>query len=74
MSPLRIFVFKYFCKLCIAASGPFNAHLKKRGVNVIYWVLNDPKDWDYALSKGAGGIITDNPSGLIEHLNKKKFK
>lgn len=74
LSPLGVFIFKYFCKYCIAVSKPFNAHLKKRGVKVLYWVLNQPKDWDYALQKGAGGIITDNPSGLIEHLNKKKIK
>jgi glycerophosphoryl diester phosphodiesterase len=60
-----------FVKFAIAVSGPLNAHLQKRGVFVFYWVLNYQDEWEYAIQKGANGIITDAPASLKEFLDNR---
>jgi hypothetical protein len=33
-------------------SGPLFSHLKKRGIIIIYWVLNEEEDFKYAIKQG----------------------
>ena len=34
-------------------------HLKRRGIQVTYWVINSKKDLDKAIKAGADCIMTD---------------
>eukprot|EP00455_Lapot_gusevi_P023417 TRINITY_DN2434_c0_g1_i4.p1 TRINITY_DN2434_c0_g1~~TRINITY_DN2434_c0_g1_i4.p1 ORF type:complete len:341 (-),score=92.44 TRINITY_DN2434_c0_g1_i4:90-1112(-) len=43
-------------------------HLQKRGVTVIYWVLNHPEDFHDAFELGADGVMTDYPTRLTRYL------
>lgn len=44
----------------------------KMGKKVIPWTANTPADWDYLISLGVDGIISDYPDQLIAHLKGKK--
>jgi len=57
-------------KALVWISKPLNSHLKKRGIKVFYWVLNDQEYWQYAIDLGADGVITDCPSELSSFLEK----
>ena len=47
-------------------------HLRKRGVPVIFWVINERKDFERSLSyKGCVGIMTDMPGSLSDYLKEK---
>lgn len=44
-------------------------HLEDRGIQVIFWVLNEDKDFEKAFSSGATGVMTDYPTSLRKYLN-----
>ncbi|XP_048188917.1 lysophospholipase D GDPD3 [Perognathus longimembris pacificus] len=44
-------------------------HLEERGVQVIFWCLNEESDFEAAFSLGATGIITDFPTALRRYLD-----
>lgn len=44
------------------------SHLRKRGVHVVLWVLNDPAGLRRAMQCGASGVMTDYPSMLRDFL------
>ena len=52
-------------------SKPLFRHLQKRGILVIWWVLNDPKDFKEALEKQVNGIMTDVPSVCKKYLDEE---
>jgi glycerophosphoryl diester phosphodiesterase len=43
------------------------------GARVIPWTANTAEEWDYLISCGVDGIITDDPAALIAHLKSKKL-
>jgi len=45
--------------------------LKRRGVRVIYWVLNYDEDFQEAFDLGADGVMTDRPAALRKYLDKR---
>lgn len=47
-------------------------HLKKRGISVYYWVLNEEEEFKHAIEIGVNGIITDYPTRLIDYLKNNK--
>ncbi|KAL4482886.1 hypothetical protein ABPG74_018912 [Tetrahymena malaccensis] len=50
-------------------------HLKKRGVLVLFWVINDIPTLNQALSyKGCAGVMTDLPSLLSQNINDSQKK
>ncbi|CAI2374041.1 unnamed protein product [Moneuplotes crassus] len=46
-------------------------HLRRRGIYVFYYSLNEVQDMDTATGKYVDGIITDSPSVLVDYANKK---
>ncbi|XP_014650042.1 PREDICTED: glycerophosphodiester phosphodiesterase domain-containing protein 3 isoform X2 [Ceratotherium simum simum] len=44
-------------------------HLERRGVQVIFWCLNEEADFEVAFRLGATGIITDYPTALRRYLD-----
>jgi len=52
-------------------SGPLFRHLQKRGIVVVWWVLNDPQDFKEALDKRVNGIMTDAPAVLRDYLDSR---
>ncbi|XP_076997446.1 lysophospholipase D GDPD3 isoform X2 [Tamandua tetradactyla] len=44
-------------------------HLKERGVQVIFWCVNEESDFDVAFRVGATGVITDYPTALRHYLD-----
>lgn len=40
------------------------------GAQVVPWTANTPEAWDCLVALGVDGIITDDPSGLLEHLGR----
>jgi glycerophosphoryl diester phosphodiesterase len=67
----KVHAFFGLMKLLNMASKPLFAHLKKRGILCIYWVLNETKDFEKAIELGANGIMTDRPTLLKEYLDTK---
>jgi len=47
------------------------AHLKQRGIRVLFWVLNTEREFDEAFALGADGIITDFPTRLSKYLQAR---
>ncbi|XP_071944080.1 lysophospholipase D GDPD1-like [Antedon mediterranea] len=47
------------------------SHLKKRGIEVYLWVLNEEDDWERALRLGVSGIMTDYPTQLKNFMETK---
>nr|XP_031288811.1 lysophospholipase D GDPD3 isoform X2 [Camelus dromedarius] len=44
-------------------------HLEQRGVQVIFWCLNEESDFKAAFDLGATGVITDYPTALRRYLD-----
>ncbi|KAK2097824.1 Lysophospholipase D gdpd3 [Saguinus oedipus] len=44
-------------------------HLEERGVQVVFWCLNDESDFEAAFSVGASGVMTDYPTALRHYLD-----
>lgn len=49
-------------------------NLHKAGIKVLPWTVNDPKDWDYLISIGVDGIISDYPKELSDYLKGKGLR
>jgi glycerophosphoryl diester phosphodiesterase len=43
----------------------------RAGVCVLPWTANRPRDWKRLIHAGVDGIITDDPAGLIRHLEER---
>ncbi len=48
--------------------------LRNVRVKTIPWTANEPQEWDYLVSIGVDGIITDFPKELIEYLKQKRHR
>ncbi|XP_036921261.1 lysophospholipase D GDPD3 [Sturnira hondurensis] len=46
-------------------------HLEQRGVQVIFWCLNEESDFEAAYNLGATGIMTDFPTALRRYLDNR---
>nr|XP_025709563.1 lysophospholipase D GDPD3-like isoform X1 [Callorhinus ursinus]XP_025709809.1 lysophospholipase D GDPD3-like isoform X1 [Callorhinus ursinus] len=46
-------------------------HLEQRGVQVIFWCLNEESDFEAAYGLGATGVITDYPTALRRYLDTR---
>ncbi|XP_039103726.1 lysophospholipase D GDPD3 isoform X1 [Hyaena hyaena] len=44
-------------------------HLQQRGVQVVFWCLNEESDFEVAYGLGAAGVITDYPTALRRYLD-----
>jgi glycerophosphoryl diester phosphodiesterase len=56
----------------VATSPALIQHLQARNIKVIFWVLNDEKEFEEALDKhGADSIMTDYPSRLGEFIRRR---
>lgn len=44
------------------------------GAKVIPWTANTPAEWEWLVSNGVDGIITDDPAALIAWLKDKKLR
>ncbi|XP_038619286.1 lysophospholipase D GDPD3 [Tachyglossus aculeatus] len=44
-------------------------HLEARGVQVVFWCLNEEADFKVALGLGASGVMTDYPTDLRRYLD-----
>lgn len=47
-------------------------HLKKRGIQVYLWVLNEEHEFDRAFQVGATGVMTDYPTRLNQYIQVNK--
>ncbi|KAM7147777.1 lysophospholipase D GDPD3 isoform 2-T2 [Molossus nigricans] len=47
-------------------------HLEQRGVQVVFWCLNEESDFELAYSLGATGVMTDYPTALRQYLDKRR--
>ncbi|KAL4836444.1 hypothetical protein H8958_020680 [Nasalis larvatus] len=46
-------------------------HLEERGVQVVFWCLNEESDFEAAFSVGATGVMTDYPTALRHYLDNR---
>ncbi|XP_012587371.1 PREDICTED: glycerophosphodiester phosphodiesterase domain-containing protein 3 isoform X3 [Condylura cristata] len=46
-------------------------HLEQRGVQVIFWCLNEESDFEVAFNLGASGVLTDYPTALRQYLDNR---
>ena len=46
-------------------------HMNRRGIPVVFWVLNCEEDWNKGISMGANGLMTDYPKRMKEFLVSK---
>uniref|UniRef100_A0A8C6QQX5 Lysophospholipase D GDPD3 n=1 Tax=Nannospalax galili TaxID=1026970 RepID=A0A8C6QQX5_NANGA len=44
-------------------------HLEQRGVQVLFWCLNEESDFEVAFNLGASGVMTDYPMALRHYLD-----
>ncbi|XP_004623205.2 lysophospholipase D GDPD3 [Octodon degus] len=44
-------------------------HLEERGVQVVFWCLNEESDFEAAFNLGATGVMTDYPTALRQYLD-----
>lgn len=44
------------------------------GLTVIAWTANDERVWQSLIAAGADGIITDDPAGLIDYLQRRGLR
>ncbi|XP_047694890.1 lysophospholipase D GDPD3 isoform X6 [Prionailurus viverrinus] len=44
-------------------------HLEQRGVQVVFWCLNEESDFEVAYGLGASGVMTDYPTALRHYLD-----
>ncbi|XP_055483666.1 LOW QUALITY PROTEIN: lysophospholipase D GDPD3 [Psammomys obesus] len=49
-------------------------HLQDRGVQVLFWCLNEESYFEEAFSLGANGVMTDYPTALRHYLDKQELK
>ncbi|XP_060029002.1 lysophospholipase D GDPD3 isoform X3 [Erinaceus europaeus] len=47
-------------------------HLEQRGVQVVFWCLNEESDFETAFSLGATGVMTDYPTALRHYLDRHR--
>ncbi|KAL6046432.1 hypothetical protein STEG23_021393 [Scotinomys teguina] len=47
-------------------------HLQDRGVQVLFWCLNEESDFEVAFNLGVSGVMTDFPTALRHYLDKKE--
>ncbi|XP_036135916.1 lysophospholipase D GDPD3 isoform X2 [Molossus molossus] len=47
-------------------------HLEQRGVQVVFWCLNEESDFELAYSLGATGVMTDYPTALRRYLDNRR--
>ncbi|XP_012619773.1 lysophospholipase D GDPD3 [Microcebus murinus] len=47
-------------------------HLEERGVQVVFWCLNEESDFEVAFSLGATGVMTDYPTALRRYLDNHR--
>lgn len=50
--------------------GLVSWHMNRRGIPVVFWVLNSNKDWELGIKMRANGLMTDFPSRLKQFLKK----
>ena len=48
--------------------------LRKIGIQTVPWTANTEEEWEHLIQLGVDGIITDDPQGLIQYLEKKKLR
>lgn len=48
-------------------------HLRRRGCVVIGWVLNDEEEWEETADWPIDGMMTDDPQGYHEFVEKRRF-
>ena len=53
------------------ASKGYVTELKKAGIIVIVWTVNEEQAWEKARSAGADKVLTDKPSAYAEWLGKQ---
>jgi len=46
-------------------------HLRQRGINTCFWVLQTEEEFDHAFALGAAGVMTDFPHRLHRYLEKR---
>ncbi|XP_006896682.1 PREDICTED: glycerophosphodiester phosphodiesterase domain-containing protein 3 [Elephantulus edwardii] len=46
-------------------------HLEARGIQVLFWCLNEESDFEVAFNLGATGVITDYPTALRRYLDSR---
>ncbi|XP_068919780.1 lysophospholipase D GDPD3 isoform X1 [Petaurus breviceps papuanus] len=44
-------------------------HLEERGIQVVFWCLNEESDFEVAYGLGATGVMTDYPTALRHYLD-----
>ncbi|XP_043828156.1 lysophospholipase D GDPD3 isoform X2 [Dromiciops gliroides] len=44
-------------------------HLEERGIQVVFWCLNEESDFEVAYKLGATGVMTDYPTALRHYLD-----
>ncbi|XP_051001212.1 lysophospholipase D GDPD3 [Acomys russatus] len=49
-------------------------YLQARGVQVLFWCLNEESDFEVAFSLGVDGVMTDFPTALRQYLDKQELK
>ncbi|XP_008069839.1 glycerophosphodiester phosphodiesterase domain-containing protein 3 [Carlito syrichta] len=47
-------------------------HLHERGVQVVFWCLNEESDFEVAFNLGASGVMTDYPTALRRYLDNHR--
>ncbi|XP_066239294.1 lysophospholipase D GDPD3 isoform X1 [Saccopteryx leptura] len=47
-------------------------HLEQRGVQVVFWCLNEESDFEVAYGLGATGVMTDYPTALRRYLDNRR--
>lgn len=48
--------------------------LHQAGLRIIPWAPNTEREWDKLIEAGVDGIITDDPGGLIKHLERRGLR
>ncbi|XP_051844902.1 lysophospholipase D GDPD3 [Antechinus flavipes] len=49
-------------------------HLEERGIQVVFWCLNEESDFEVAYRLGATGVMTDYPTALRHYLDNHPQK
>ncbi|KAM6156042.1 lysophospholipase D GDPD3 [Rhynchocyon petersi] len=47
-------------------------HLEARGIQVVFWCLNEESDFEVAFNLGATGAMTDYPTALRRYLDNRR--
>jgi hypothetical protein len=56
----------------LSTSSALIAHLKSRGIKVVFWVLNDEADFQKAFDLGAEVVMTDYPTKLAAFVERRE--